>query len=180
LVRSLSSKNDSREMTHLLHRQIGQSYPLAASSQGVIRDTAGREYIDASSGAAVSCLGHSHPDVLGAMREQLDRAEPRRGKTETCHTDPTHLGSEASQLRSAARCGANTRSGRLCQAPAVAGRARCRMHGGAKGSGGPRGRRNGNYKHGRYTAEAKQRRLQLRAVDQGPIAPGQSSHEETA
>src|SRR5437762_3407414 len=25
----------------------------------------------------------------------------------------------------------------------------------------PRGRRNGNYKHGRYTAEAKQRRLQL-------------------
>jgi uncharacterized protein (TIGR00645 family) len=35
------------------------------------------------------------------------------------------------------------------------------MHGGAKGSGGPRGRRNGNYKHGRYTAEAKHRRLQL-------------------
>jgi hypothetical protein len=43
----------------------------------------------------------------------------------------------------------------------VAGRARCRMHDGAKGSGGPRGPRNGNYKHGRYTAEAKQRRLQL-------------------
>jgi len=70
----LQFKNDSRDMTHVLHRQIGQSYPLAASSQGVIiRDTAGREYIDASSGAAVSCLGHSHPDVLGAMREQLDR-----------------------------------------------------------------------------------------------------------
>jgi hypothetical protein len=75
--------------------------------------------------------------------------------------DPKHLGSEPSQLRSAARCGAKTRSGRPCQAPAVAGRARCRMHGGAKGSGGPWGRRNGNYKHGRYTAEAKQRRLQL-------------------
>ena len=28
------------------------------------------------------------------------------------------------------------------------------MHGGAPGSGGPKGRRNGNYKHGRYTAEA--------------------------
>jgi hypothetical protein len=52
-------------------------------------------------------------------------------------------------------------SGRPCQAPTVAGRARCRMHGGAKGSGGPRGRPNGNYKHGRYTAEAKHRRLQL-------------------
>jgi adenosylmethionine-8-amino-7-oxononanoate aminotransferase len=60
-------------MTHVLHRQIGQTYPVAANSQGVtIRDTAGREYIDASSGAAVSCLGHSHPDVLAAMREQLD------------------------------------------------------------------------------------------------------------
>jgi len=75
--------------------------------------------------------------------------------------DPTHLDNEPLQLRSAARCGAKTRSGRPCQSPAVAGRARCRMHGGAKGSGGPRGRRNGNYKHGRYTAEAKQRRLQL-------------------
>jgi hypothetical protein len=76
--------------------------------------------------------------------------------------DPTHLGREPLQLGAAPRCGAKTRSGRPCQAPAVAGRARCRMHGGAKGSGGPRGTRNGNYKHGRYTAEAKQRRLQLR------------------
>jgi hypothetical protein len=76
--------------------------------------------------------------------------------------DPTHLGKEPLHLRSAARCGARTRSGRACQSPAVAGRARCRMHGGAKDSGGPRGRRNGNYKHGRYTAEAKQMRLQLR------------------
>jgi adenosylmethionine-8-amino-7-oxononanoate aminotransferase len=61
-------------MTHILHRQTGHSYPLASSGQGVtIRDSAGREYIDASSGAAVSCLGHSHPDVLAAMREQLDQ-----------------------------------------------------------------------------------------------------------
>jgi hypothetical protein len=36
------------------------------------------------------------------------------------------------------------------------------MHGGAKGSGGPRGMRNGNYKHGRYTTEAKQIRQQNR------------------
>src|SRR6202049_2328676 len=61
-------------MTHVLHRQIGQSYPLASEARGVIvRDSAGKEYIDASGGAAVSCLGHSHPDVLAAMREQLDR-----------------------------------------------------------------------------------------------------------
>jgi adenosylmethionine-8-amino-7-oxononanoate aminotransferase len=61
-------------MTHVLHRQIGHSYPTAASGHGVtIRDTNGKEYIDASGGAAVSCLGHSHPDVLAAMREQLVR-----------------------------------------------------------------------------------------------------------
>jgi adenosylmethionine-8-amino-7-oxononanoate aminotransferase len=60
-------------MTHVLHRRIAQSYPVAASAQGVvIRDNTGKEYIDASGGAAVSCLGHSHPDVLRAMREQID------------------------------------------------------------------------------------------------------------
>jgi adenosylmethionine-8-amino-7-oxononanoate aminotransferase len=61
-------------MTHILHRQTGHSYPLACHAEGVIiRDSAGKEYIDASSGAAVSCLGHSHPDVLAAMREQIDK-----------------------------------------------------------------------------------------------------------
>ncbi len=61
-------------MTHVLHRQIGQSYPVAASGRGIaICDAKGKEYIDASGGAAVSCLGHSHPDVLAAMHEQLDR-----------------------------------------------------------------------------------------------------------
>jgi adenosylmethionine-8-amino-7-oxononanoate aminotransferase len=61
-------------MTRILHRQTGHSYPVADSAQGVIiRDSAGKEYIDASAGAAVSCLGHAHPDVLAAMHEQLDR-----------------------------------------------------------------------------------------------------------
>lgn len=60
-------------MTQVLHRQIGQNYPTAESGSGVfIRDTSGKEYIDASSGAAVSCLGHGHPDVIAAMKEQLD------------------------------------------------------------------------------------------------------------
>jgi adenosylmethionine-8-amino-7-oxononanoate aminotransferase len=60
-------------MTHILHRQIGHSYPVAAAARGItIRDSAGKEYIDASGGAAVSCLGHAHPDVLAAMHGQLD------------------------------------------------------------------------------------------------------------
>ncbi len=61
-------------MTHILHRQTGHPYPVAAGGHGVcLRDDKGKEYIDASGGAAVSCLGHSHPDVLAAMHAQLDR-----------------------------------------------------------------------------------------------------------
>ena len=60
-------------MTNILHRQIGHDYPVAVSGQGVtIRDAQGKDYIDASGGAAVSCLGHSHPDILAAMHKQLD------------------------------------------------------------------------------------------------------------
>jgi adenosylmethionine-8-amino-7-oxononanoate aminotransferase len=63
-------------MTHILHRQIGHDYPVAVSGRGiVIRDAEGRDYIDASGGAAVSCLGHSHPDVIAAMRAQLEDLE---------------------------------------------------------------------------------------------------------
>jgi adenosylmethionine-8-amino-7-oxononanoate aminotransferase len=61
-------------MTHLLHRQIHHRYPVAAGGEGVyLIDAQGKRYIDASGGAAVSCVGHQHPDVLAAMRAQLDR-----------------------------------------------------------------------------------------------------------
>ena len=47
--------------------------PVAVSGFGVeIVDAEGRRYLDASGGAAVSCLGHGHPDVLAAMHKQLD------------------------------------------------------------------------------------------------------------
>jgi uncharacterized protein YjcR len=51
------------------------------------------------------------------------------------------------------RCGAKTRFGEPCQSPAVQGKKRCRMHGGAPGSGAPRGNKNA-LKHGQYTREA--------------------------
>jgi adenosylmethionine-8-amino-7-oxononanoate aminotransferase len=63
-------------MTHILHRQIHQEYAVAASARGLfIRDATGKDYIDASGGAAVSCLGHGHPDVIAAMTAQLARLE---------------------------------------------------------------------------------------------------------
>ncbi|HEV3147304.1 MAG TPA: aminotransferase class III-fold pyridoxal phosphate-dependent enzyme, partial [Chthoniobacterales bacterium] len=63
-------------MTHILHRQIGHDYPVAVGGQGIlVQDANGKEYIDASGGAAVSCLGHSHPDVVAAMTAQLSNLE---------------------------------------------------------------------------------------------------------
>jgi hypothetical protein len=76
--------------------------------------------------------------------------------------DPMHPDEEPEQLREAARCGAKTRSGKPCRSPAVTGKRRCRMHGGAPGSGGPKGAHNGNYKHGLYTAETVASRRWLR------------------
>ena len=58
------------------------------------------------------------------------------------------------------RCGAKTRNGEYCLAPAVTGKKRCRMHGGAKGSGAPPGNRNA-LKHGAFTEEAIRRRATL-------------------
>jgi uncharacterized protein YjcR len=59
------------------------------------------------------------------------------------------------------RCGAKTRSGKSCMSPAVRGKKRCRMHGGAEGSGAPRGNKNA-LKHGRFTREAFEQRRQWR------------------
>ena len=61
-------------MTHILHRQIHETLPVAVGGSGVLlKDSEGREYIDASGGAAVSCLGHGHPDVQRAIHDQLDK-----------------------------------------------------------------------------------------------------------
>jgi adenosylmethionine-8-amino-7-oxononanoate aminotransferase len=60
-------------MSHILHRSANITMPVAVSGSGVeIVDADGRRYLDASGGAAVSCLGHGHPDVLAAIHKQLD------------------------------------------------------------------------------------------------------------
>ncbi|WPG35991.1 aspartate aminotransferase family protein [Variovorax sp. EBFNA2] len=60
-------------MTHVFHRHLRHTPPVAASAQGMfIRDADGREYLDASGGAAVSSLGHGHPEVMAAMHAQID------------------------------------------------------------------------------------------------------------
>lgn len=61
-------------VTRVFHRSLHRQPPVAVAGSGVyIYDSDGRQYLDASGGAAVSCLGHGHPDVLAAVRAQLDK-----------------------------------------------------------------------------------------------------------
>lgn len=59
--------------THVFHRHLQHTPPVAVGGRGAwLTDAEGRNYLDASGGAAVSCLGHSHPAVLAAMHAQID------------------------------------------------------------------------------------------------------------
>jgi adenosylmethionine-8-amino-7-oxononanoate aminotransferase len=60
--------------THVFHRQLHRELPRAVAGSGCfIVDDLGRRYLDASGGAAVSCLGHGHPAIAEAMKRQIDR-----------------------------------------------------------------------------------------------------------
>ena len=61
-------------MGHVFHRSPEAALPSAAEGDGAyILDTAGKRYLDASGGAAVSCLGHSDRAVIAAISAQLGR-----------------------------------------------------------------------------------------------------------
>ena len=61
-------------MSHVFYRHTQEDYPLAVGGEGVwVVDSDGKGYLDASGGAAVSCLGHSHPAVIQAIKDQLDK-----------------------------------------------------------------------------------------------------------
>ena len=61
-------------MSYVFHRHTQQHLPRAVRGDGVyLIDSSGKRYLDACGGAAVSCLGHSHAAVVGAIKEQLDR-----------------------------------------------------------------------------------------------------------
>jgi adenosylmethionine-8-amino-7-oxononanoate aminotransferase len=60
--------------SHIVHRSLRATPPVAVGGEGVyLIDATGKRYLDASGGAAVSCLGHGHCDVLAAMHTQIDR-----------------------------------------------------------------------------------------------------------
>lgn len=59
--------------THVFHRAPKSVLPKAVKGDGIyVIDSDGKRYLDGSGGAAVSCLGHSDPDVIAAIKAQLD------------------------------------------------------------------------------------------------------------
>jgi adenosylmethionine-8-amino-7-oxononanoate aminotransferase len=61
-------------MSHVFHRSLTQSYPTAVQGDGpYLIDSQGKRYLDASGGAAVSCLGHSDASVVEAIRDQVGK-----------------------------------------------------------------------------------------------------------
>lgn len=60
-------------MSHIFHRFPRQEPSLAQRGEGMyVIDARGKRYLDASGGAAVSCLGHGHPSVVRAIAEQAE------------------------------------------------------------------------------------------------------------
>ena len=61
-------------MSHVFPRQHRNNLTTAVSSAGCyIIDENGKRYLDASGGAAVSCLGHGDPDVIAAVQSQVEK-----------------------------------------------------------------------------------------------------------
>lgn len=61
-------------MTRVFHRNPRDAYAVAVRGEGAyLFDREGRRYLDASGGAAVSCLGHSDAAVIRAIQDQLGK-----------------------------------------------------------------------------------------------------------
>ena len=61
-------------VSHVFHRDPRLKYPVAVRGEGAyLYDREGKRYLDASGGAAVSCLGHSDPAVIAAIQRQLEK-----------------------------------------------------------------------------------------------------------
>jgi len=63
-------------MSHIFPRHTKANNPIAVGGKGVyLTDAAGKQYLDASGGAAVSCLGHGDEEIIDAVKTQLDTVE---------------------------------------------------------------------------------------------------------
>jgi adenosylmethionine-8-amino-7-oxononanoate aminotransferase len=61
-------------MSNVFYRDPGHDYPVALRGKGVyLYDAEGKEYLDGSGGAAISCLGYCHPEISQAIKDQVGK-----------------------------------------------------------------------------------------------------------
>jgi hypothetical protein len=94
--------------------------PLDVLRNALMRDP--RRKPSGPLGAVLDLLAE---ETLGRATPLLPRRPPNPLRTD----NPMYPSAEPVRLRQARRCGARTRSGQPCSAPAVRGRPRCRKHG---------------------------------------------------
>ena len=117
-------------------------------------------------GEQVVKVVHVHPGaqaVIGNVTAGTNGAPPGEGASHENRNRPhakAELPAPSAEPMPEMR-GEDAGAGSPCRSPAVAGKARCRMHGGALGSGGPTGKRNGRYRLGWHTRDMIAERRQL-------------------
>ncbi len=97
---------------------------------------------------------------MSTLRGEGQKLEAKLVSLATVAVAETIEERRVSSMNAAPRCLARTRRGSSCQCPAIKGKSRCRIHGGARGSGAPKGESNGSYKHGAWTGESVDLRRQ--------------------
>jgi adenosylmethionine-8-amino-7-oxononanoate aminotransferase len=71
-IKTVTDAPEFKQPTAVLHRTPWRP-PVAVAAEGsYITLEDGRTVYDAVGGAAVSCLGNSHPKVIKALKDQID------------------------------------------------------------------------------------------------------------
>jgi glucans biosynthesis protein len=141
--------------------KLARTFSMQMDTLGQMRGRTGRQTI-----IVRKYEEHRHVHFDGDPGGRILEPEPMHQSEDGLQKTPrpSLTASRLANMAAAPRCQAKTRAGGSCRSAVVRGKARCRMHGGAKGSGGQRGKRNGVYKDGAWTNEAKAHTKQAQAL----------------
>ena len=153
------------EPSHCFHNALSVCHRIGSIRQSVANATQVEALAKLRRGGTQKVrVEHVHVYPGGqAIVGNVNQTRGRGEQSKMSNNPMQRATKEPLPLRKSPRCGARTRTGQPCQSPNVKGKKRCRMPGGAHGSGAPKGSRNGNYRHGRRTAEAIAQRRALMA-----------------
>lgn len=71
----MGQTSNTTRTSSVFPRHCHSALPQLASGRGCyLYDTTGKQYLDGSGGAAVSCLGHGDSEIISAVKAQLDEA----------------------------------------------------------------------------------------------------------